>query len=79
MSCRDEILKVIELEGMKEFTPLEMFAAMQRHCPKYPEQTVRYYVCTRMCINAPGYHAGFYKDLVRVDRGRYRLHDPKRE
>jgi len=46
---------------------------MWRSGSRYKESTIRTHVTSRMCRNAPKYHATKYDDFERVDYGTYRL------
>src|SRR5680860_722115 len=42
---------------------------------QYPESTMRSPIVARMCVNAGNPFTVHYRDLYRVDRGLYRLHE----
>ena len=77
MTCRDEILAVASPLAKRsksgEFLLDEIIESMQRNGTKYAESTIRTHVTSRMCANSPDNHGVTYDDLVRVDRGTYRL------
>ncbi len=75
-SCRDEVLAVAEelsRRGGGLFRVDEVATEMNRRGSRYSESTVRTYVTSVMCANAPVHHANHTDDLVRVSRGVYRL------
>ena len=51
----------------------EIVDHMARQGTRYRESTIRTHVTSRLCVDAPDHHAVRYPDLVRVERGRYRL------
>ena len=77
MTCRDEVLSIArELAGKSsngEFTLEEVLSAMRRRGSQYAESTVRTHVTSRLCANSPDNHAVTYDDLMRTERGTYRL------
>lgn len=74
-TCRDEILTVLPTvtEPDGTFDVEAVVAALRARGSRYADSTVRTHIMSRMCANAPTHHARVYDDLVRVDRGRYRL------
>lgn len=77
MSVRSEILAAIDqvVAGRvdQSFTAAEVINAMRRGATRYTDQTIRTHIASRMCSNAPDHHAVVYQDLIRTERGRYRL------
>ena len=55
------------------YTIGEVLAECQRRGTRAQESTIRTYVAAVMCANTPDNHAVTYRDLYRVDHGRYRL------
>lgn len=55
------------------FTLREVIAEVRRMGSSRSDSTIRTHVVSRMCANAPDHHATTFDDLIRVDRGRYRL------
>jgi len=82
-SCRTEVLaaarSVLKTSGRDTFTIPEIIAYLRAAGSRYAESTIRTHIVSRMCANAPVHHAVTYRDLVRTDRGEYRLsqHAPK--
>lgn len=77
MTARDEILAALPAVrarlGRDTFTPAEMIAELQRRGTRYPADTIRTEIVSRLCADAPDNHARVYDDLERVSRGVYRL------
>lgn len=77
MTARDEILAAARslsvASGDGVFSLSSLVAEMKRRGTIYSESTIRTHITSRMCGNAPDHHGSVYKDLERVDRGRYRL------
>ena len=77
LTCRAEILAAFDrLErrhGRAVFAPVEIIQEVLTVTDRYPEQTIRTEIVSRMCAEAPVHHAVAYSDLERVDRGKYRL------
>jgi len=77
VTCREEILAAFDAlqkrSAREDFSPAEIIAEMERSGSRYPPETIRTEIASRMCTGAPRHHATFYDDLERVDRGRYRL------
>lgn len=77
MTCRDEVLTAVEAilrrTGGDLFDVDAVLEEMRRSGTSYSESTIRTHVTSRMCANAPDHHAVVYDDLIRVDRGLYRL------
>ncbi|CRK61110.1 hypothetical protein [Alloactinosynnema sp. L-07] len=75
--ARREILAAVRAvlirSGGETFTPAEIVAEMIRRGTGYAESTIRTMVTAHMCANAPDNAGTTYDDLVRIDRGRYRL------
>ena len=76
-TCRDEILEairsILSRSGRNSFTLDEVVREMSARDTSYSESTIRTHVGSRMCVNAPDHHAVVHQDLVRIDRGVYRL------
>ncbi len=79
MPCRDEILecvsKILEQYGNEEFTIQEVIDCMRRKGSTYKDSTIRTHITSRLCTNAPDHHAVTYNDLIRTNRGTYRLNE----
>lgn len=60
------------------FSPDQVIAALRARNSQYAESTVRTHIVSRMCANTADHHGRVYDDLVRVDRGRYRLRSSAR-
>jgi hypothetical protein len=77
MTCRQEILDAIRrLErrhARNTFDLYEIVHEVLAKTDRYKESSIRTHIVSSMCSNAPVNHATTYSDLVRVDRGRYRL------
>ncbi len=76
MTCREAVLDAMgTLEhrlGRQVFRLEEIVREVRSH-HNFKESTVRTHVTSRMCANAPDHHGTVYSDLVRVERGLYRL------
>ncbi|WP_425270411.1 DUF7669 domain-containing protein [Micromonospora chersina] len=76
-TCRDEVLQAAtELAARSSdstFTPDHIVRLLVDRGTAYAESTIRTHVTSRMCANAPAHHATRFADLVRDERGRYRL------
>lgn len=79
LSVRDQILLVAGRlsagRADRTFTLGEVLAECRRLGSRYQDSTIRTHVSSVMCANSPDNHATTYRDLYRVDHGRYRLHD----
>ena len=77
MTAHDEVLTAArELATASPdgtFTVEEVVALLRHKGSTYAESTIRTHVTSRMCANAPDHHAVVFRDLIRVDHGRYRL------
>ena len=76
MTCRDEVLvaaKALVRQGIDPFSRMDIIMEMRRRGSGYKDKTISVHVGSRMCVNSPNNHARTYDDLVRVDRGLYRL------
>lgn len=75
VTCRDEVLAVIPSVSATDgtFAVEAVVAALRAQGSQYSPSTIRTHVTSRMCGNSPNHHGTVYDDLVRVDRGRYRL------
>ena len=75
-TCRDAILAAFEsLERRSDRTDFQLQQIVretQRLTDRYSEETIRTYVVSVMCADAPVHHANHTDDLRRVDRGIYR-------
>lgn len=58
--------------GLRVFRLRDIVVEVRNHNRALSEQTVRTYVTSVMCANAPIHHANHTDDLVRVERGMYR-------
>lgn len=58
--------------GRQDFRLAEVVAEVLAVSDSYKESTIRTYITSRMCGNAPDHHGSTVDDLERVDRGRYR-------
>ncbi len=81
MTCRDEILdcfNLLEKETNKiDFKIPEIIECMKIKGTEYKETTIRTHITSRMCANAPDHHGTTYDDLIRTERGKYRLERKK--
>lgn len=79
-TCRDEILDVIQGLHLRRsgdtFGVLEILEAMQARGTRFAESTIRGYISSKMCVNAPFQYGTRYHDLERLDRNTYRLARP---
>jgi hypothetical protein len=76
MTCRDEVLAAanrLRRRGRPVFSPRDVLAEMESEGTQYSPSTIRTHVTSRLCADAPDHHGVVYDDLVRVDRGLYRL------
>ena len=77
MTCREEILVVAgQLMGRRAdgtFSVAEVLELMHARGTRYLDTTIRSYVVTKMCRNAPKSSATHYADLERIDTNTYRL------
>ncbi|MFI5959728.1 hypothetical protein [Cryptosporangium sp. NPDC051539] len=55
------------------FTIEDVVALARRHGSTYADSTIRTHVSSYMCRGAPAYRPIPGRDLIRIDRGRYRL------
>ena len=80
-TARDAILAAfVRLErrtGRDVFELREIVQEVISHTRAFRETTIRTYVTSVLCANAPVHHANHRNDLVRVGRGRYRRITPK--
>lgn len=76
-TCRAEILaafnRLERRHGRTVFAPADVVQEVLAVTDRYPEQTIRTEIVSRMCAEAPVHHAVAYDDLERVGRGRYRV------
>ena len=76
-TCRDEVLAAAQELSTRSadggFTVDEVVRLPTGRGTTYAESTIRTHVTSRMCANAPANHVTRYADLVRDERGRYRL------
>lgn len=83
LPVRDQILftarRLATLRADQSFTPGEVLAECRRLGSRYQDSTIRTHVSSVMCANSPDNHAITYRDLFRVDHGRYRLLDPSKD
>lgn len=77
MTLRDDILDAIRVvmarNGTDLFSVQEVVAELERRGTPYTAGSIRTHVVSRMCANAPAHHARVYNDLIRVERGLYKL------
>ncbi|UQN06313.1 hypothetical protein [Deinococcus sp. QL22] len=78
MTCRNEILKTVNAlvddRTPKTFHIREVLASMVANHTQYSIPTIRTYISSLMCQNAPRQrHGQRYNDFERVGVGRYRL------
>jgi hypothetical protein len=77
MTARNDVLAAARALAASSpdgtFTVGEVVGVLRRTRSLYKESTIRTYVTSRMCANAPDNHAVTYHDFVRTDIGRYRL------
>lgn len=77
MTLRDDILDaarvVMARSGSDTFSVREIVAELQSRGTPYTAGSIRTHVVSRMCANAPAHHARVYNDLIRVERGLYKL------
>ena len=77
MTLRDDILDAIRAvmarSGSDVFSVQEIVAELQSRGTRYTPGSIRTHVVSRMCANAPAHHARVYNDLIRVERGLYKL------
>ncbi len=75
-SIRQQVLDAFfRLEKRTQLTVFrlrDVVAEVLNSNPQLTEQTVRTYVTSVMCANAPVHHANHTNDLLRVERGMYR-------
>jgi hypothetical protein len=62
--------------GWPEFTIQQIVEEVRSTTGEYQETTIRTYVTSVMCVDAPVHHANHTDDLVRVGRGVYRRVEP---
>ena len=76
MTCRDEIIKIIKSKynGNTCFTVPEIIKIMKQNNTIYKESTIRTHITSRMCVNAPNNHGVTYNDIIRIDKGLYKLY-----
>lgn len=76
-TCRDEILEAIQSilvrSGRDSFELDDVVREMAARDTSYSEATIRTHVASRMCRNSPDHHAVVHPDLVRIERGLYRM------
>jgi hypothetical protein len=81
-TCRDGILaaftRLERRHGRDVFAPSEIIQEVLAVNSRYPEQTIRTEIVSRMCTDAPKHHAVVYEDLQRVGRGKYRRRPAQR-
>jgi hypothetical protein len=83
LPVRDQILftarRLAALRSDQTFTLGEVLTECRRLGSRYQDSTIRTQVSSVMCANSPDNHAITYRDLLRVDHGRYRLLDPVKD
>lgn len=76
-TCRDEILEcaqaVMRQSGSDHFTIPEIISCMAERGSRYAQATIKTHISSLMCANSPKNHAVTYRDIVRANRGEYRL------
>jgi hypothetical protein len=76
MTCRDDVLAAFaQLERRHHRSTFDLDEVVQEVIAsgsQYKENTIRTHITSRMCSDAPDHHGTVYKDLERVDRGKYR-------
>lgn len=81
MTCREEILGVLQQLSTRRpdgtFSVNEVLDAMQARGSTYKASTIKSHVISKMCRDAPRYHATQYPDLERVAVNTYRLLTPE--
>lgn len=79
-TARDAVLRAFdELEAQTERTAFradEVWQHVAAATSDFQETTIRTYVTSAMCANAPVHHANHTDDVVRVKRGLYRRIQP---
>ena len=74
---RDDILDAIRVvmarSGSDVFSVHEVVEELESRGTRYTAGSIRTHVVSRMCANAPAHHARVYNDLIRVERGLYKL------
>ena len=77
MTARDEVLSAVQHLASDSddgtFTLGDVLTLMHERGTRYADSTIRTHVTSRMCANAPDHHAIVFRDLKRVEPGRYRL------
>lgn len=76
MTARDEILaaaRSLTARDLEPFSPSDLIAELHQLGSTYPESTLRTYIVSVMCVDAPRNHPVRYPDLERVGHGQYRL------
>lgn len=76
IGCRQAVLNAarrLHQAGHRDFSPAEIILQVQRDGHRFADSTVRTFVVSVMCANAPVNHGTTYDDLERVGRARYRL------
>lgn len=72
--CRDEILAAAASLTVRSadgtFNADDVVRALTAQGSSYQESTIRTYVSSVMCADAPAHHQNHTDDLRRVDRGR---------
>jgi hypothetical protein len=80
LTAREEVLQAARRLAARSggdgtFSAEDVVLAMKAAGTRFSESTIRTEVVSRMCSNAPDNHITTYDDLVRVDRGRYKLRE----
>ena len=75
-TARESILQAFTTlerrHGRTVFSPAEVISEARAHGDEHPDSTLRTFITSAMCINAPPNHEYRYDDLERVAFGQYR-------
>lgn len=76
-TCREQILiavqHIITAKNQNEFTISEILQYLKEQNSPYKESTIRTHISSRMCSNAPKYHAITYNDFTHIKPSVYAL------
>jgi len=76
VTARDEILvaaRELASRGLEPFAPADIIRELRANGSTYPDSTLRTFIVSAMCINAPRHHTVHYPDLERIGHGQYRV------
>ncbi|MFC4637876.1 DUF7669 domain-containing protein [Deinococcus hohokamensis] len=77
VSCREEVLAAAHLLSAQRsegtFSVQDVIDVMRSQGTEHLDTVIRRHVAVLMCVNGGAAGAGAYRDLERVERGRYRL------